>query len=366
MIKEFQDDEAEYFGEERKKKKQEIKDLKASDRSRFKKTDKDKWIQQNKLDKARSVEGLTRGRVLSISSQEITVDADGKLYACQLRGLLKKVKTQDKNIVAVGDFVFFLPLNDKEGAIQAVDERYSILARADNLSRRKQQLIAANIDQVLITVSVVIPALKPFLIDRYIIAADKGGMKPIVIINKIDLLKDSETETEIYEELKKGYLAANIPFLGVSAITGEGVEELKVLMKDKTSVFSGQSGVGKSSLINLMTGLDLRIGGTVDKTGKGSHTTTTARLIPLSFGGFCIDTPGIKSFGVWNLERSEVEAYFDEIHEIGANCKFPDCHHLHETECAVKDAVENNQLSLIRYLSYISLLETMDAEHVRR
>lgn len=363
--------EADYFGEERKKKKQELKQLKANDRSRFKKTDKEKWLLQNKQDKERTVEGLIKGRVLSIISQEVFVDADGKLYRCQLRGLLKKEKTQDKNIVTVGDFVRFLPSNDTEGAIFSIDERYSVLARADNLSRRKQQLIAANIDQVLITVSVLLPALKPFLIDRYIIAADKGGMQPIIVINKIDLLKDLskpevEAEQFLFEELKQGYQAANIPVIGVSTWTNEGIDELKQLMKDKSSVFSGQSGVGKSSLINAVTGLDLRVGDTVDKTKKGSHTTTMAHLVPLSFGGFCIDTPGIKSFGVWNLDRSEVEAYFDEIHEMGAQCKFPDCHHLHETECAVKDAVEKGTLSRVRYLSYISLLETIDSGHIRR
>lgn len=365
------DEETEYFGEERKKKKQELKQLKASDRSHLKKTDRDKWAEQHKADIERPSDGQLRGRVLSITSQDITVDCDGKLYACQLRGLLKKVKTQDKNIVTVGDFVRFIPLTDTHGSIQSVDERFSVLARADNLSRRKQQLIAANIDQVLITVSAVMPAFKPFLIDRYIIAADKGGMKPIVVINKIDLLEDSENpevlkEKEIYEELKKGYAAANIPVISLSAATGEGMDELKKIMTNKASVFSGQSGVGKSSLINAMTGTTLPTRETVDKTGKGSHTTTTANLIPLPFGGFCIDTPGIKSFGVWNLDRSEVEAYFDEIHELGSKCKFPDCHHYQETDCAVKDAVQEGKLSALRYLSYLSLLETIDVGHVRR
>lgn len=373
MTKRFdgQDIEVDYFGDERKKKKLELKQLKASDRSHLKKTDKDKWEKQHKEDMERSSEGQLRGRVLSITSQDITVDCDGTLYACQIRGLLKKVKTQDKNLVAVGDFVRFIPLTETHGSIQSVEERFSVLARADNLSRRKQQLIAANIDQVLITVSAVMPAFKPFLIDRYIIAADKGGMKPIVIVNKIDLLEDSENpevikEREIYEELKKGYAAANIPMIGLSAVTGEGMDELKKIMTNKASVFSGQSGVGKSSLINAMLGTDLRIGGTVEKTGKGSHTTTTANLIPLPFGGFCIDTPGIKSFGVWDLTKSQVEAYFEEIHELGFHCKYPDCHHYQETDCAVKDAVQEGKLSSLRYLSYLSLLETIDTGHVRR
>lgn len=358
------DIEHDYFGDERKQKKQEIKQLKAKDRSRFKKTDKEKWEKQNRVES--SLEGLVKGRVLSIGSQEITVDVEGKIYMCRLRGLLKKVKTQDKNIAAVGDFVNISLLNELEGAIESVDDRYSVLARADNLSRRKQQLIAANIDQVLITSSVVLPALKPFLIDRYIIAADKGNMKPVILINKIDLLSESPEEKELYQELKKGYLAANIPIIGVSCKTGEGLDELKEIMKGKASVFSGQSGVGKSSLINAMTGLDLRTSNPVDKTKKGAHTTTSAELIPLEFGGFCIDTPGIKSFGIWDLQRSEVEAYFDEIHEIGSGCKFPDCHHLHETDCAVKRAVEDHRLSGIRYFSYLSLLETIDSGHVRR
>jgi ribosome biogenesis GTPase / thiamine phosphate phosphatase len=358
--------EEEFFDGERKKKKNERKALEFSDRSKFKKTDHDKWISQRKSVEARSEDtDLLRGRVLSINPQEIRVAFEDKIIICQLRGLLKKEKSQEKNLVTVGDFVRFRLISSAEGSIQKVEERKSVLARADNLSRRKQQLIAANIDQVLITLSVVSPPMKPFLADRYVIAADKGGMKPVILINKIDLL-DGEEERALLEEMKKGYLAAGIPVIPLSCITGEGMDALKEVMKDKASVFSGQSGVGKSSLINQITGLDLRIGETVDKTNKGSHTTTTAQLIPLSFGGFCIDTPGIRSFGVWDLSRQEVEAYFDEIHELGSGCKFPDCHHLHETKCAVKDAVEAGTLSSVRYLSYLSLLETIDLGHVRR
>lgn len=364
--------ETEYFGEERKASKQARKTLKEKDRSKYKKTDRDKWLSQHTADQERilSDEGILRGRVLAISSQSIAVDCEGRLFRCSLRGLLKKNTREEKNLVTVGDFVRFKPLGESEGSIMTIDKRHSILARADNLSRRKAQLIAANIDQVLITLSVGKPALKPFLADRYIIAAEKGGMRPIIVINKIDLLKaasaEMEQEKEMYEAFCQGYLSADVPVISVSTVTGEGLEELKKVMQDKASVFSGQSGVGKSSLINAVTGLDLRVGEPVDKTGKGAHTTSTTQLIPLAIGGFCIDTPGIKSFGVWNLEREEIEAYFAEIHEIGTNCKFPDCKHLNETACAVKEAVEKGELSALRYLSYINLIETIGQKHMRR
>lgn len=361
--------EEEYFGEERRSKKSERKAMESSDRSKYKKTDHSKWLSQKKLveDRALDDEPLNRGRVLSINPQEIRVAFEDKIIVCQLRGLLKKEKSQEKNLVTVGDFVHFRFISPTEGSIIKVEERKSVLARADNLSRRKQQLIAANIDQVLITLSVVSPPMKAFLADRYIIAADKGGMKPVLLINKIDLLPESGEERELLEEMKRGYTAGGIPVIPLSCVTGEGLDALKEIMKDKASVFSGQSGVGKSSLINQITGMSLRIGDTVDKTNKGAHTTTTAQLIPLSFGGFCIDTPGIRSFGVWDLSWKEVEAYFDEIHELGSGCKFPDCHHRHEIKCAVKDAVEAGTLSYVRYMSYLTLLETLDNEgHARR
>ena len=144
------------------------------------------------------------------------------------------------------------------------------------------------------------------------------------------------------------------------------MDQLREVMKDKASVFSGQSGVGKSSLINTMTGLELRVGETVERTKKGAHTTSTTNLIPLPFGGWCIDTPGIKSFGVWDLKKEDVEGYFSEIHHAGAQCKFPDCTHTHETDCAVHRAVDAGEISLLRFASYAALKESASAEHVRR
>ena len=367
--------EEEYLKEDRKEGKNRRKEAIAKDRSKYKKTDQEKYLKSIEKDKAAKLDKHDRleGRVLSILPQGVIVDCAGEMISCVLKGLLKKEKTQAKNLVAVGDFVLFEKTSHDEGIISHIKPRRTILSRADNLSRRKEQLIAVNIDQVIITVSVVNPPLKSSIIDRYIIATRKGGMEPLIVINKIDLLDSShfdpmflEVEKEMFEETIKAYAAAGIPLIALSSTRGDGIEELKEAMRDKASVFSGQSGVGKSSLINTMTGLDLRVGEVVEKTKKGSHTTTTTQLIPLAFGGWCVDTPGIKSFGVWDLNLNELDQFFPEIHACGLKCKFSDCTHAHEEECAVQDAVEEGSLSPLRYESYQALRQSLSEEHVRR
>lgn len=367
--------EEDYFRENRKEGKMKRKMAIAKDRSKFKKTDQEKYLKSIEKDKAAklSKQDWLEGRVLSILPQGIMVDWQGEIISCVLKGLLKKEKTHAKNLVAVGDFVLFEKTAEKEGIIGHIKPRHTILSRADNLSRRKEQLIAVNIDQVIITVSVVNPPIKSSIIDRYIIATRKGGMEPLIVINKIDLLDNQdfdpillEVEKELYEEAIRAYAAAGIRLIGVSVVKNDGIEELKEAMRDKSSVFSGQSGVGKSSLINVMTGLNLRVGEIVEKTKKGAHTTTTTHLIPLAFGGWCVDTPGIKSFGVWNLDREEVEGYFPEIHDYGLNCKFADCTHTHEEQCAVQQGLEEGKLSPMRYESYQALRQSLSEEHVRR
>lgn len=367
--------EEQYFGSERKDSRKERKRRSEKDRSKFKKTDHAKFEKERKKEIKERSEGLKslNGRVLSITSQGIMIDHEGEIFTCFLRGLLKREKTKHKNIVTVGDFVSFDALPDFEGYITEISPRKSILSRADNLSRKKEQLIAANIDQVLITASIASPQLKPALIDRYIIAARKGNMDPIILINKIDLLEDQsidlvirETEAEIFKLCVAAYESANVPLIPISVQTGVGIDKLIAAMREKTSVFSGQSGTGKSSLINAISGLNLPIGETVQKTRKGAHTTTRAHLLSLEFGGWCIDTPGIKSFGVWDLEKEEVVSYFTEIQALGTNCKFPDCSHIHEGDCAVIAAIEAEKISLLRYESYVSLMQTLKEEHHRR
>lgn len=369
--------EADYFGEERKSGKKQRKKLIAADRSKYKKTDVD---QQKKTGIPRSPSAerqlaAMRGRVLSIVPQGILVDtgATTGAFLCTLRGTLKQEKLRLKNLVTVGDFVLLEELSQGQGSIIAVEARRSVLSRADNLSRNREQLIAANIDQVIITASVLSPLLKPTLIDRYIIATMKGKMAPLVVINKMDLLDDdSFSEQErldqraLLDAALQAYKAAGIPVICTSIDDAEKMDALRSAMKGKASVFSGQSGVGKSSLINAVTGEQLRVGKIVGRTGKGSHTTTTAQLLPLEGGGWCIDTPGIQSFGVWDICSSEIEGYFSEIHALGKSCHFPSCSHTHEQGCNVQNSLESGALSPLRYISYVALLESSIEQHRRR
>jgi ribosome biogenesis GTPase / thiamine phosphate phosphatase len=367
--------EEDFFSQDRKESRKERKRASNKDRSKFKKTDQDQLKKQTQLGEQENYDALARGRVLAILPEGVLVSSDHKEYLCSLRGSLKKDKNRIKNLVAVGDFVRFEAKDSQQGTIVFIEDRHSILSRADNLSRNKEQLIAVNIDQVLITTSIVLPPIKPFLVDRYIIAALKGNMQPIIVINKIDLLDSPPEgidpvhfaeEQALYEEFLKVYRALHFTVVPVSIGTNQGIEELKNAMHGKTSVFSGQSGVGKSSLINAVTGSDLATGDIVQRTRKGSHTTTTTHLIPLEGGGFCIDTPGIKSFGLWDLQTDDIAAYFSEIFALSPDCKFPDCSHLNEPDCAVKKAVEEHRISPLRFASYCALMSSSSEEHRQR
>jgi len=331
-----------------KEKKQHRKDRKlaqTSDRSKYKKTDKEKK-ETVELDP-----NWTKGRVVAISGEGAWVDANGTRLLASMKGLLKKERKEAKNIIAVGDFVYLT----SEHAIAHIEERYSFLARTD-ISGRKEQLIAVNVDQAVITISVMNPPLKPALVDRYLIAAEKGNIHPLVVINKMDLLEEAaENEKDQYREFVAEYEKLGIPILSVSTTENIGLDALKSLLKDKVTVFSGQSGVGKSSLINAAYGLNLRIGDLAHKTSKGTHTTTVAELISLPGGGYCVDTPGIRSFGVWKLQKDEVTGHFHDFRNLG--CKYQDCIHINEPDCGVLKALEEEKISLLRYESYRTLLD---------
>ena len=355
--------EEEFHKGEKKEIRQDRKRAQASDRSKYKKTDAEKVRTE-----AYTGDGIS-GRVLSLSRAGVTVQTDQGTYIANLRGTLKKEKTRQKNLVVVGDIVYILPQDDGTATIDHVAPRYSILSRADNLRRRQEHLIASNIDQVFIVTSLFTPRLKPFLIDRYIITARQGNLTPIVILNKVDLLKNPPShldpdvireELELYHDFIAGY-APQTDLIEVSVETGEGLEKVHDAMVGKSSVFSGQSGVGKTSLINKLLDLDLAIGDIRHKTRKGTHTTSNASLIPLHPSGFCIDTPGIKSFGILDLNHTRIETAFPEIGEAAQGCRFPNCKHYHEPECSVKAAVAKGTISTLRYESYITLFTNQDS-----
>jgi len=358
---------------DRKASRKQRKIIAEKDRSKYKKTDTDQRMKTAALANLDRDNNLIKGQVLSILPEGIVILGEEKKWICQLKGSLKQEKNKTKNLVAVGDMVLFASKDNISGTIHHILPRRSVLSRADNLSRRKEQLIAVNIDQVLISCSVVNPSLKPYLVDRYIIAALKGNMEPIIVINKIDLLTDKtidtvaqEAERILYLEFLRAYAAIGIKVISVSTKTNEGLGEIKQVMKNKTSVFSGQSGVGKSSLINSTTGSNLKTGDIVSKTNKGSHTTTSTQLIPLDGGGCCVDTPGIKSFGLWNIQKSELSSYYPEFASHSSDCKFPNCLHLSEPGCKVLQAVENGEISELRFGSYCALMTSISEEHRHR
>jgi ribosome biogenesis GTPase len=289
------------------------------------------------------------GRVLRVHGLTSVVQTDdGRQYRCAVRRLLRTLVTDERNIVATGDRVWFRPALNDEGLIERVEPRHGLLTRA---SRGREHVLVANVDQVVIVISLVEPALKPHLIDRYLVSAEQGGIAPLICLNKADLVDPIP-----YQPLIGFYSQLNIPTLLTSAATGEGIAWLRERLRGRETVFAGQSGVGKSSLLNaIQPGLGLRVREVSEATQKGRHTTTTAELLQLDFGGWVVDTPGIRQFRLWNVLPQELEGFFPEFRPYVPLCAYPDCTHTHEDRCAIKRAVRQRQLSARRYISYLGL-----------
>ena len=345
------DHEEEFHSRDRKQFRKERKIAQKMDRSKFKKTD------LSEKETLVTLSHLPRGRVIAISGEGAWVHFEEKTFLCSLKGLMKKETAQVKNILAVGDWVRFT----EDFAIEQIEPRTSTLARTD-ISGRKEQLIAVNVDQVIITVSVVSPPLKPALVDRYLIAAEKGNIHPIIVINKIDLLDTaSEEEQNRYRDFLATYERLGWPILSLSTHTKVGLDSLRLLLQNKTSVFSGQSGVGKSSLLNACFDMQQKVGKLASKTSKGAHTTSKAELLALPLGGYCVDTPGIRSFGIWGLTKADVITHFHDLAAYKKGCKYPDCAHIDEPNCAVIRALKKGKVAPLRYESYTNLLAEIES-----
>jgi ribosome biogenesis GTPase / thiamine phosphate phosphatase len=289
------------------------------------------------------------GRVLAVQGLHSTVEAgDGAVFSCATRRLLKTMATDERHVVAAGDFVMFRPVTADEGIIERVEPRKTVLSRA---TRGRQQIIVTNVDQVLIVASAAQPYLKPNLIDRLLITAHKTQLRPLVCINKIDLVDPASLAPLVGTYSQMGYRV-----LLLSATHGIGIDRLRGALAGRASVVAGQSGVGKSSLLNAIDpSLVLRTAAVSAESQKGRHTTSTARLWPLSSGGYVVDTPGIRQFQLWDVIPTEVAGYFRDIRPYINHCRFPNCTHTHEVDCAVKNAVADGWLDLRRYESYCHL-----------
>lgn len=326
---------------------------KRADTSKYKHTD------QQKRKISAIPEGFLLGKVIYIRSQDVDIAADGAMYTCSLKGSFKLEKNLKKNLLVVGDDVYFDPT---ARLIHHIAPRKSVLCRQDHFHRLMQHLVAANVDQVLITLSVAEPALKLSIIDRYVIAAHKGNLAPVLIINKSDLAPSYPVESSLAQECLQIYPRLGIPTLIVCARTEGNFEALRTILQNKVSVFSGQSGAGKTLIINKLTGLDLKVG-SIRAVGKGAHTTTSAKLLQLPFGGWCVDTPGIRSFGIFNLEKNDLKEGFPDLFE--KRCAFTDCWHIGEQGCSIPQGVQEGSVSPHRLASYHSLLTSLGEERLR-
>jgi ribosome biogenesis GTPase len=298
------------------------------------------------------------GRVLrSQGLHNLVRDESGAFYQCATRRLLKTLATDQRHVVIAGDVVWFRTEGDGEGMIERVEPRHGVLSRT---SRGRQHVLVANVDQMLIVMSAAEPRLKPNLIDRFLVSAEKSQIRPIICINKIDLIEPADLMPLVGVYAQLGY---EVDF--VSAATGFGIDRLRERVAGAESVVAGQSGVGKSSLLNAIEpGLALRVQTVSEETQKGRHTTTTAELLPLSIGGFIVDTPGIRQFQLWDVIPEEVAGYFRDLRPYVSKCRFPDCTHTHEEPCAVKDAVADGWIDTRRYESYVQI-QSGDDEPVR-
>ncbi len=310
---------------------------------------------------------MKQGTVIKSTGSWFQVRAEGKLWECRIKGRIRLEGIKSTNPVAVGDYVDFEPEEAEEGVgvIVAIHDRKNhIVRKSVNLSKRTH-IIAANLDQAILIATLEFPKTYPRFIDRFLLTAEAYDIPGVLIFNKHDLY--NEAMLEELEYLSIVYRDAGYTVMNTSTVSGKGLEEFRDLLKGKTSLLSGHSGVGKSTLINCIEpGLDLKTAQISESHLQGQHTTTFAEMHPLSFGGDIIDTPGIRGFGLVDMEKEEIGDYFPEIFRLKSECRFHNCLHLEEPGCAVKEAVENARLPLSRYESYVALVQGLDEDDTYR
>lgn len=305
---------------------------------------------------------MKEGLVIKSTGSWFTVESKtGELFDCKIKGNFRIKEIKSTNPVAVGDRVQFSVQSTSEdkniGLITSISERKNyIIRRSQNLSKQSH-IIAANIDQAVLVVTLYFPVTTTTFIDRYLASAEAYRIPVLIVFNKTDRLNEEQLNERNF--LIDVYTKIGYQCISTSAKSLHGIQFLKEAIKDKINVFNGHSGVGKSTLINIIEpGLKLKTMDISDIHNTGKHTTTYSTLYKISFGGYIIDTPGIKAFGMLEMEPWEISHYFPEIFKTSAYCQYNNCSHTHEPGCAVKAAVEKNEIARSRFISYLGLLET--------
>ena len=301
---------------------------------------------------------MQKGRVIQSTGSWYLVDTGEEIVESRLPGRFRLDEKEVTNPVTVGDHVEISVNVDGTGNIEHIDTRENYITRQATHGKRGEQILVSNLDQACVVQAIKKPRLKEGFIDRFLVTCEAYEVKPVIIINKMDLAKQGGKE--FAQELKELYTGLGYMVLLTSIEDSDSLEALKELLKDKTSAFIGPSGVGKTSLINAVDpSYTLKTGETSDFSNKGKHTTTFAQLIPLSFGGYIADTPGIREFGLVNIEPWELSLFFPEMLEPREHCKFHNCTHNHEPKCGVAEAFENGDIAASRYQSYLNMLDSL-------
>lgn len=305
---------------------------------------------------------MSKGIVIkSTGSHYIVRDENGYSHECRIKGRMRLDGSKSTNPVAVGDFVNFTFENEEGVITELLPRRNYVVRRSTNLSKQTH-VIAANVDQAILVVTINYPITTTVFIDRFLASAEAFDVPVIIVFNKLDryddaLLDELHSLENIYKNM--GYEVCE-----VSAKQNNGLNIVKQYLTGKISVIAGHSGVGKSTLINrIEPGLNLRTDDISEANNSGKHTTTHAEMHDFSFGGSIIDTPGIRGFGITNIEKEEIAHYFRDIFKISSNCQFCNCTHTHEPGCAVKAAVEDGSLPQSRYLSYINIIDDSESKY---
>ena len=298
-----------------------------------------------------------RGLVIKNTGSWYLVKTDEGTYVeCKIKGNFRLKGIRSTNPVAVGDYVQIILNQEGTAFINEIEDRKNyIIRRSSNLSKQSH-ILAANLDQCMLVVTVNYPETSTTFIDRFLASAEAYRVPVNIIFNKTDAY--NEDELRYLDGLICLYTTIGYPCFKVSAKTGEGVDTIKEELKGRITLFSGHSGVGKSTLINtILPELDIKTGKISAYHNKGMHTTTFSEMFPVPGNGYIIDTPGIKGFGTFDMEEEEIGHYFPEIFKVSANCRYNNCTHRHEPGCAVRDAVEHHYISESRYASYLNMLE---------